>query len=99
MALNPGDLYFANMFNDATRILEGGLWNNTAQAPGNDVRYTNDLTTVLNGLQADAAANDFSGDQLTHINTVINDIAPLSTMSKAPYKIMPTPKPHFEPRI
>jgi hypothetical protein len=22
--LNPGDLYFENMFNDATRILEGG---------------------------------------------------------------------------
>src|SRR5436190_3072357 len=26
--LNPGDLYFENMFNDATRILEGGLWHN-----------------------------------------------------------------------
>ena len=26
--LNPGDLYFENMFNDATQILEGGLWHN-----------------------------------------------------------------------
>jgi trimeric autotransporter adhesin len=78
MALNPGDLYFANIFNDATRILEGGLWHNAVeesnQGVGTDVRYTNDLTTVLNGLQADVTAGDFTGDQLTHINTVINDI-------------------------
>jgi hypothetical protein len=78
MALIPGDLYFANIFNDATRILEGGLWHNATeesnQGVGTDVRYTNDLTTVLNGLQGDVAAGDFTGDQLTHINTVISDI-------------------------
>jgi hypothetical protein len=77
-ALNPGDLYFANMFNDATRILEGGLWHNNVpvgnQGNGTDGRYVNDLKLVQTGLTADVAANDFSGDQLTHVNTVLADI-------------------------
>src|SRR5437868_4291745 len=76
--LNPGDLYFENMFNDATRILEGGLWHNNVpvgnQGNGTDGRYIADLTAVQTGLTADVAANDFSGDQLTHVNTVLADI-------------------------
>jgi trimeric autotransporter adhesin len=76
--LNPGDLYFANMFNDATRILEGGLWHNNVpvgnQGNGTDGRYIADLQLVQTGLTADVAANDFTGDQLTHINTVLTDI-------------------------
>jgi hypothetical protein len=77
-ALNPGDLYFANMFNDATRILEGGLWHNNVpvgnQGNGTDGRYVADLHLVQAGLTADVAAGDFAGDQLTHINTVLADI-------------------------
>src|SRR5205085_1219530 len=76
--LNPGDLYFENMFNDATRILEGGLWHNNVpvgnQGNGTDGRYNADLTAVQTGLTADVAANDFSGVQLTHVNTVLADI-------------------------
>jgi trimeric autotransporter adhesin len=76
--LNPGDLYFANMFNDATRILEGGLWHNNVpvgnQGNGTDGRYIDDLKLVQTGLIADVAANDFAGDQLTHVNTVLADI-------------------------
>jgi hypothetical protein len=76
--LNPGDLYFGNMFNDATRVLEGGLWHNNVpvgnQGNGTDGRYVNDLKLVQTGLTADVAANDFSGDQLTHVNTVLADI-------------------------
>jgi hypothetical protein len=76
--LNPGDLYFENMFNDATRILEGGLWHNTVpvgnQGNGTDGRYVDDLTLVQTGLTADVAAGDFTGDQLTHINTVLADL-------------------------
>src|SRR5262245_46373005 len=76
--LNPGDLYFENMFNDATRILEGGLWHNNVpvgnQGNGTDGRYIADLTVVQTGLTADVAANDFTGDQLTHVNTVLADI-------------------------
>jgi hypothetical protein len=67
------------MFNDAARFFEGGLWHNAVEENnrefGNDVRYTSDRTTVLNGLNANLAAGEFSSDQLTHINTVIADIA------------------------
>ncbi|HEX2653774.1 MAG TPA: hypothetical protein VHN11_09015 [Xanthobacteraceae bacterium] len=78
MALNPGDLNFNNSFNDATRVLEGGFWHKNVpegnQGNGSDVRYTADLTTVQNGLQAQVAANAFTGDQLTHVNTVLADL-------------------------
>jgi hypothetical protein len=76
--LNPGDLYFANMFNDATRILEGGLWHNNVpvgnQGSGTDGRYIADLQLVQTGLTADVAANDFAGVQLTDVNKVLGDI-------------------------
>ncbi|SDO71746.1 hypothetical protein [Afipia sp. GAS231] len=76
--LVAGDLYFGNMFNDATRILEGGLWHNNVpvgnQGHGTDGRYVADLTAVQTGLTADVAAGDFTGDQLTHVNTVLADI-------------------------
>ena len=78
MALNPGDLYFENRFNDATRILEGGLWHNNVpvgnQGNGTDGRYAADLQLVQTGLTADVAAKDFAGEQLTHVNTVLADI-------------------------
>ena len=76
--LNPGDLYFENMFNDATRILEGGLWHNNVevgnQGHGTDVRYIADLQFVQTGLTADVAANDFAGVQLADVNKVLADI-------------------------
>jgi hypothetical protein len=76
--LVAGDLYFENMFNDATRILEGGLWHNNVpvgnQGHGTDGRYVADLQAVQTGLTADVAAGDFTGDQLTHVNTVLADI-------------------------
>jgi trimeric autotransporter adhesin len=76
--LNPGDLYFENMFNDATRILEGGLWHNNVpvgnQGNGTDGRYIADLQLVQTGLTADVAANDFAGVQLADVNKVLADI-------------------------
>ena len=76
--LNPGDLYFNNMFNDATRKLEGGLWTNVVeeggQGFGSSFQYITDLNTVQAGLTAQVAAGDFSGDQLNHVNTVLADI-------------------------
>lgn len=76
--LNPGDLYFENMFNDATRILEGGLWHNAVpvgnQGTGTDGRYIKDLQLVQTGLNADVAAGDFTGAQLSHVNQVLADI-------------------------
>ena len=58
MPLAPGSLFFGDEFNDATRALEGGLWNNpnpdtnpdSNQALNNVVRYGNDLADVSHGL-------------------------------------------------
>ena len=65
-------------FNDATRALEGGLWQNVVeeggQGHGSIGRYTTDLTNVQTGLQAEVAAGQFTGDTLTHVNTILADI-------------------------
>ena len=62
----------------ATRALEGGLWQNTVEEGGQGFgsigRYTTDLTNVQTGLQAEVAAGQFTGDQLTHVQTVLADI-------------------------
>lgn len=65
-------------FNDATRALEGGLWQNVVEEGGQGFgsigRYTNDLTHVQTGLQAELAAGQFTGATLTHVNTILADI-------------------------
>jgi len=65
-------------FNDATRALVGGLWQNVVeeggQGTGSIGRYTNDLTAVQNGLLAEVNAGQFSGDALTHVQTILSDI-------------------------
>jgi hypothetical protein len=65
-------------FNDATRALEGGLWQNVVEEGGQGFgsigRYTTDLTNVQTGLQAEVAAGQFTGDQLTHVNQILADI-------------------------
>jgi len=65
-------------FNDATRALVGGLWQNVVeeggQGHGSSVRYASDLTAVQNGLAAEVKAGQFSGDTLTHVQTILSDI-------------------------
>jgi hypothetical protein len=65
-------------FNDATRALVGGLWQNAveegAQGNGSVFRYVNDLTAVQTGLQAEVAAGQFTGDTLTHVQAILSDI-------------------------
>jgi trimeric autotransporter adhesin len=65
-------------FNDATRALVGGLWQNVVeeggQGNGSVFRYVNDLTAVQTGLQAEVAAGQFTGDTLTHVQTILSDI-------------------------
>jgi hypothetical protein len=77
----PAVLDFAELgatFNDATRALVGGLWQNVVeeggQGHGSVVRYTDDLTTVQSGLQAGVDAQQFSGVALSHVQTMLSDI-------------------------
>jgi hypothetical protein len=65
-------------FNDATRALVGGLWQNAVaeggQGNGSVFRYVNDLQSVQTGLQADVTAGDFTGATLTHVQTILGDL-------------------------
>ncbi len=66
-------------FNDATRALEGGLWQNVVSEAGQGLgsigRYTTDLTNVQTGLQAEVAAGQFTdAATLAHVNTILADI-------------------------
>jgi hypothetical protein len=65
-------------FNDATRFLVGGLWQNVVeeggQGNGSIVKYTDDLTTVQTGLTAEVNAGQFSGATLGHVQTILSDI-------------------------
>jgi hypothetical protein len=74
-------------FNDATRALVGGLWQNVVeeggQGNGSVFRYVNDLTAVQTGLQAEVAAGQFAGDTLAHVNTVLTDISTAITAATA----------------
>jgi hypothetical protein len=65
-------------FNDGTRALEGGLWQNVieegGQGTGSAGRYVNDLTTVQNGLMAEVNAGQYSGATLGHVQAILSDI-------------------------
>jgi hypothetical protein len=54
------------------------LWQNVVEEGGQGLgsvfRYTTDLTNVPTGLQAEVAAGQFTGDTLTHVNTILSDI-------------------------
>jgi len=67
------------IFNDATRFLEGGLWQNVVnegnQGFGSINNYLADLTTIRQGLQAEIAAGQFAGQTLANVNTILADIA------------------------
>jgi len=74
-------------FNDATRVVEGGLWQTAAQESNQPVgtvnRYVNDLTNVKDTLTAEKAANQFAGAALTHVNLVLTDLTTSVTNAAA----------------
>ena len=65
-------------FNDGSRALVGGLWENVVEQGGQGLgsvfRYVNDLTAVQQGLQAEIKAGQFAGPTLTHVQTILSDI-------------------------
>jgi hypothetical protein len=67
------------VFNDATRALEGGLWQNAVQESnqglGSVFRYVYDMTTVQSDLQAEIAAHSFTGAAADHVNRILDEIA------------------------
>src|SRR6266851_4256481 len=65
-------------FNDATRALVGGLWQNVVeeggQGHGSVLRYVADLQTVSQGLQAEVTAGQFTGATLANVQTILSDL-------------------------
>jgi hypothetical protein len=74
-------------FNDATRALVGGLWQNAVeeggQGHGSVLRYVNDLTAVQQGLQAEIQAGQFTGATLTHVQAILTDLSTASAAATA----------------
>src|SRR5262249_26994663 len=74
-------------FNDATRALVGGLWQNVVeeggQGFGSVIRYANDLATVQQGLQAEVQAGQFSGATFTSVQADPGDPATASAAATA----------------
>jgi hypothetical protein len=67
------------VFNDATRALEGGLWQiavpQSNQPTSTVLRYVWDLTTVQTDLVAEVDANEFTDTTLDHVDTILADVA------------------------
>jgi hypothetical protein len=74
-------------FNDATRALVGGLWQNAVeeggQGNGSVFRYVSDLQAVQQGLQAEIAAGQFSGATLTNVQAILNDLTTATSAATA----------------
>jgi hypothetical protein len=75
------------IFNDATRALVGGLWQNAlekgSQGHGSVSRYIADLQTVQQGLQAEIEAGQFTGATLASVETMLNGITTAITAANA----------------
>jgi hypothetical protein len=74
-------------FNDATRALVGGLWQNVVEEGGQGLgsvfRYVSDLQAVQQGLQAEINAGQFSGATLANVQTILTDIATATAAATA----------------
>lgn len=75
----PDFAQLGTVFNDATRALVGGLWQNAVQEGGQGLgsvfRYVNDLHTVQSGIQAEINAGQFAGTTLANAQAILSDIA------------------------
>jgi hypothetical protein len=66
------------VFNDATRLLEGGLWRNVVEEGGQGFgsagAVVTDLQTVQAALQAQIAAGQFNGATLTQVQNIVANL-------------------------
>lgn len=74
-------------FNDATRALVGGLWQNVVEEGGQGLgsvfRYMNDLESVRAGLQSGIDAGQFTGSTLANVQKILSDIATATSAADA----------------
>ena len=75
------------LFNDATRFLEGGLWQNTVEEGGQGLgsvgSVVTDLQTVQANLQAGIAAGQYTGQALTDVQSIVTSVGQEITAANA----------------
>ena len=75
------------LFNDATRFLEGGLWQNTVEEGGQGLgsvgSVVTDLQNVQANLQAGIAAGQYTGQALTDVQSIITSVGQEITAANA----------------
>ncbi|MFY9876814.1 MAG: hypothetical protein WAL20_14405, partial [Rhodomicrobium sp.] len=75
------------LFNDATRFLEGGLWQNTVEEGGQGLgsvgKVVTDLQTVQANLQAGIAAGQYTGQALTDVQSILASVGQEITAANA----------------
>jgi hypothetical protein len=75
------------LFNDATRFLEGGLWQNAveegAQGLGSAGHVVTDLQSVQADLQAGIAAGQYTGQALTDVQSILTSVGQEITAANA----------------
>ena len=66
------------VFDDATRALVGGLWQDAVEEAGQGLgsvfRYVNDLNNVKSGMQAEISAGSFNDATLEHAQDILSNI-------------------------
>jgi hypothetical protein len=74
----PDFAQLGTIFNDATRALEGGLWQTAVEEAGQGTgsvnRYISDLQNVHDGIQAQVNAGIFTGTTLSNAKTILSDL-------------------------
>ena len=75
------------LFNDATRFLEGGLWQNAVEEGGQGLgsvgSVVTDLQTVQADLQAGIAAGQYTGQALTDVQSILTSVGQEITAANA----------------
>ena len=75
------------LFNEATRFLEGGLWQNTVEEGGQGLgsagHVVTDLQTVQADLQAGIAAGQYTGQALTDVQSILTSVGQEITAANA----------------
>jgi hypothetical protein len=75
------------VYNDATRAMVGGLWQNVVEEGGQGLgsvfRYVNDLESVRAGFQAGVETGQFTGDTLANVQKILADITTATSAADA----------------
>jgi hypothetical protein len=71
------------LFNDATRFLEDGLWQNAVEEGGQGLGSAGHVVADLQTVQADIAAGQYAGQALTDVQSILTSVGQEITAANA----------------